>query len=165
VATPTRPDFLRILGVLSEHEVEFIVVGGVCAVLHGAPVTTFDLDLVHGRDPENLEKLVSALGELGAYYRGHGSKRLAPRVSDLRSDGHHLLMTDAGPLDLLGVVGDGETFESLTGRAEEMGVGEELKVQVLDLPTLIELKEHAGREKDLAVLPVLRATALEKETD
>ena len=65
----------------------------------------------------------------------------------------------------MGVVGDGETFESLTGRAEEMGVGEELKVQVLDLPTLIELKEHAGREKDLAVLPVLRATALEKETD
>ena len=162
MTTPTRPDFLHILETLCEHEVEFIIVGGVCAVLHGAPVTTFDLDLVHGRGPENLERLVAALRKLGAYYRGHGNKRLSPRASDLKSDGHHLLMTQAGPLDLLGVVGDGETFESLLPKTVEMSAGEELQVQVLELATLIELKEYAGREKDLAVLPVLRATASEK---
>jgi hypothetical protein len=39
------PDFLEILKVLSRHKVDFIIVGGVCAVLHGAPVSTFDLDL------------------------------------------------------------------------------------------------------------------------
>jgi hypothetical protein len=38
---------------------------------------------------------------------------------------------------------------------------EGLVVRVLDLPTLIELKEHADRPKDLAVLPVLRATLAE----
>ena len=91
-----------------------------------------------------------------------GSKRFSPGALDLKSDGHHLLMTDAGPLDLLGVVGEGETYESLLARTVEMSAGEMLKVQVLELATLIELKEHAGREKDLAVLPVLRATALEK---
>ncbi|MBW1690691.1 MAG: hypothetical protein JRJ70_08075 [Deltaproteobacteria bacterium] len=58
------PDFLEILKTLTEHEVDFIVVGGVCAVLHGAPVTTFDLDLVHSRSPENLERLILALKEL-----------------------------------------------------------------------------------------------------
>jgi hypothetical protein len=45
------PDFLEILKILVSNEVDFIVIGGVCAVLHGAPVTTFDLDLVHSRVP------------------------------------------------------------------------------------------------------------------
>jgi hypothetical protein len=44
---------------LADHRVEFIVIGGVCAVLHGAPVTTFDLDVVHSRTPENLNRLLS----------------------------------------------------------------------------------------------------------
>ncbi len=38
------PDFLEILKILSKHKVDFIVVGGVCAAIHGAPVTTFDLE-------------------------------------------------------------------------------------------------------------------------
>lgn len=41
----TTSDFLEILRTLSEYKVDFIVVGGVCAVLHGAPMTTFDLPL------------------------------------------------------------------------------------------------------------------------
>jgi hypothetical protein len=36
------PDFFKILEILSEHGVSYIIVGGVCAVLLGAPVTTFD---------------------------------------------------------------------------------------------------------------------------
>ena len=39
------PDLLEIQKILSKHKVDFIVVGGVCAVIHGAPVTTFALDL------------------------------------------------------------------------------------------------------------------------
>ena len=54
----SAPDFLEILRILSDHKVEFIVVGGVCAVLHGAPVATFDLDLVHNRALDNLERLI-----------------------------------------------------------------------------------------------------------
>jgi len=38
------PSFREILEVLNEHQVEYIVVGGVAAVIHGAPTTTFDLD-------------------------------------------------------------------------------------------------------------------------
>lgn len=36
---------------LAGHGVDFIVVGGVAAVLGGAPISTFDLDIVHARDP------------------------------------------------------------------------------------------------------------------
>ena len=45
----SNPRFLEILKVLTVHSVDVIVVGGVSAVLHGAPVTTFDLDIVHAR--------------------------------------------------------------------------------------------------------------------
>ena len=62
VTRPT-PDFLEIIRILSGHKVDFIIVGGVCAVLHGAPVTTFDLDLVHSRSQDNLNRLLSALEE------------------------------------------------------------------------------------------------------
>ena len=47
-------DFFEILNVLCAHEVQFIVVGGVSALLNGAPIMTFDLDIVHERSPENI---------------------------------------------------------------------------------------------------------------
>jgi hypothetical protein len=80
VKRPT-PDFLEILRILSRHKVDFIVVDGICGVLHGAPVTTFDLDLVHSRSQDNLNRLISALEELDAYYRGRGDQRLKPGLS------------------------------------------------------------------------------------
>ncbi len=47
----------RFREVLSSHSVDFIVVGGISAVLNGAPVNTFDLDIVHSRDPANVARL------------------------------------------------------------------------------------------------------------
>jgi hypothetical protein len=40
------------------------VVGGAAAVLHGAPITTQDLDIVHRRTGENVQRLASLLAEL-----------------------------------------------------------------------------------------------------
>ncbi len=68
MANPT-PDFLRIIRVLLEHDVDFIIVGGVCAVLQGVPVTTADLDIVHRRSEENVTKLLAALDALAAQSR------------------------------------------------------------------------------------------------
>ncbi len=105
------PDFQEILKVLVSNEVDFIVVGGVCAVLHGAPVTTFDLDLVHSRVPDNLNCLMLSLHALDAYYREREDIRLIPTLSHLSSPGHQLLMTKYGPLDLLGTIGKGHNYE------------------------------------------------------
>jgi hypothetical protein len=77
------------------------------------------------------------------------------------SPGHQLLATTHGDVDCLGAVGEGRTYEDLLSHAPELSLGEGLSVHVVDLPTLIELKEKAGRPKDLAVLPVLRATLAE----
>jgi hypothetical protein len=50
-------DFLAVIHALSEHCVDFIVVGGVAAVLEGAPISTFDLDIVHSRAIDNVQRL------------------------------------------------------------------------------------------------------------
>jgi hypothetical protein len=69
-----------------------------------------------------------------------------------------LLATQYGDLECLGAVGDGQSYEDLLDRAPDLELEDGLVVRVIDLPTLIELKEKAGRPKDLAALPVLRAT-------
>lgn len=155
-------DFLTILQTLSGHNVKFIVIGGVCAVLHGAPVTTFDLDIVHARTPDNLEHLMDALRDLDAYYREHRNTRLRPDIRDLVSAGHHLLLTQAGPLDLLGTVASGRDYDALLDHSTLLPIGDNLDIHVLDLATLIQLKEETGRDKDIAVLGILRHTLEEK---
>ena len=156
------PDPRAILETLLQHEVEFIVVGGVCAALHGAPVTTLDLDIVHSRDPDNLAALVCALDSLGAYYREQPERRLKPQRSFLTARGHHLLITSAGPLDVLGTIGHDQDYHDLLECTTEFEIGEGLNVKVLNLDTLIEMKECLGRDKDRSVLPVLRRTLEEK---
>jgi len=141
--------------------VDFIVVGGICGVLHGAPVTTFDLDLVHSRSQDNLNRLISALEELDAYYRGRGDQRLKPGLSHLSSPGHQLLMTTFGPLDLLGAIGIGHSYDDLMKHTVVLEVGG-LQVQVLDLETLIEVKKETISDKDKAVIPILERTLQEK---
>jgi hypothetical protein len=160
VASPT-PKFRDALEALCRHRVEFIIVGGVAAVLNGAPISTFDLDIVHSRTAENLARALAALTELEAYYRDHTGRRLPPSADLLAGDGHNLLTTKFGPLDLLGTIGRGHTFEALLDESIEQPLGA-VVVRVLSLPALIRIKQEVAREKDLAVLAILRRTLEEK---
>lgn len=155
-----RARYAEVLRRLRSNDVEFIVVGLMAGVLRGAPVMTADLDIVHRRTAENVSRLLQVLAGLDAVYR-HDPRRLRPGESHLMSPGHQLLVTTHGDLDCLGAVGEGRSYEDLLERAPELDLGNGLAVRVVDLPTLIELKEQAGRPKDLAVLPVLRATHAE----
>jgi hypothetical protein len=157
-----KPDFLAILRLLTGKRVDFIVVGGVGAVLQGAPVATFDLDLVHSRTPQNIERLLAALEPLEARFRDLAGRGLKPASTHLASPGHLLLMTRFGPLDLLGEIGAGRGYEALLAETVEMELGAGQSVRVLDLPALIRTKEEAGREKDRAVLAILRRTLEER---
>ena len=157
-----KPNFLEILRILRKYQVEFIVVGGVCAVLHGAPISTFDLDLVHSRAPNNIDRLMVALKTLDAHYRGRGTRKMRPGVSHLSSPGHQLLMTKAGPLDLLGVIGKTSGYNELLEHTIQLEVGRGLPIRLLDLETLIKVKEETARDRDKAILPILRRTLEEK---
>ncbi len=92
-----------ILEVLERHDVRYVVVGGVAAVLAGAPISTYDLDIMHSRAPENLPKLIDALHGLDAHYR-NDRRHLVPNESHLKGPGHQLLKTRFGDLDVLGTI-------------------------------------------------------------
>jgi len=155
-------DYLAILKTLRRHGVDFVIVGGVCAVLHGAPIATFDLDVVHSREPNNLARLMAALEELDARYRIPGRREKRPGPSHLASAGHQLLMTRFGPLDLLGTIGKGRDYGQLLDETIELEIGGGLKVRVSTLESLVKTKEETGQEKDRAVLPVLRQVLEQK---
>ena len=155
------PDFERLLATLSARNVQCIVVGGVAAVLQGAPVTTFDLDIVHQRTTQNIEALLLALSDLKAQYRSHPQVEFRSEV--LMGPEHQLTLTEHGPLDLLGAIGENETYEDLLGQTEVLEIGE-MRIRVLDLAGLIDQKIKVGREKDKAIIPILRR-ALEERAD
>jgi hypothetical protein len=96
------PKFREALEILAAHHVDFVVVGGVAAVLGGAPISTFDLDIVHDRAPTNVVRLLDALAALDARYRDLTGRVLRPEARALEGEGHHLLLTRCGPLDVLG---------------------------------------------------------------
>jgi hypothetical protein len=156
-------DFLAALRALREGGVEFAVVGGLAAVLNGAPVNTFDLDIVPARDEDNVARLLRVLDSIDAIYRIQPLRRLKPTASHLSSTGHHNLITSCGPLDVLGAIGRGLTYQDLLPHTSEMEIGGGVLVRVLNLETLVALKEELAGEKDLAVLPVLRRTLEQKQ--
>lgn len=143
---------------LCERDVRFIVVGGLAAVLNGAPVQTFDMDLVYSREAANLERLLGFLQAADAVFRIQPERRLRPTESHLAGGGHLNLETCYGPIDLLGSIGRNLGFADLLPHSNEMMLGEGERIRVLDLETIIAIKEQLASEKDLAVLPVLYQT-------
>ena len=144
------------LRTLRAHDVRFIVVGGVAAWMFGATVFTIDLDIVHDRSPENVDRLLAALHAMSALHRDPAGRRIPPAADTLRGPGHNLLATDRGPLDALGVIGSGHDYAALLPKSREVTVEPGLSMNVLDLEAQIAIKEETGRPKDLAMLPVLR---------
>lgn len=149
--------FLGLLRALLGHQVDFIVVGGVAALLEGAPILTLDLDVLVDQTPENLVSVLSALRELKARYRDPAGRHIEPDAEKLATMRLHLLETDLGALDVLSTIGGGLLYRDLLARTVLYRL-EEAQVRVLDLAAVIETKEHADRDKDRAVLPVLRQT-------
>jgi hypothetical protein len=157
------PDFFEILRCLCLHNVDFIVVGGVSAVLSGAPLNTFDIDIVHSRELANIDRLQRALHDLCAIYRFQPERRLVPSVSHLVSAGHQLLMTKFGPLDVLGTIGRSRSYVDLVPGSVRVELDPDVTIYILGLETQILVKEEVGAPKDLAVLPLLRRTLQEKQ--
>lgn len=160
---PRSVRFLGLLRVLLRHKVDFLVVGGVAAQLEGAPIVTFDLEILYDKAPENLSRLLAALRELKARYRDPAGRHIEPDTAKLATFRVNLLLTDLGALDVLSAIGKGLTYQDLVGRTLSYELGE-VRVRVLDLAAVIETKEQANRDKDRAVLPVLRQTLAMKKS-
>ena len=161
---PTGPDLSALLEGLIETDIKFILVGGLAAVVQGAPVTTMDVDIVHNQSSENISKLFAFLKSIGAFYRRPDDIVIEPKEEDFSGMGHALFTTRLGPLDVLAVIEEGKAYEDLlehTVKIEFRGH----TIRVLNLKMLIELKKTSKDPKDKRRLPVLEETLRQLEEE
>ena len=150
--------FYGALRSLSDAGIDFILVGGLAAIIQGAPVVTRDVDVVFSRASENLTRILRWLERSDAIFRIQPDRKLRPNQSHVAAGKHLNLLTVYGPVDLLGTAGEGLGYEELLPNSPEIEIDDSLRIRVLDLGTIISIKEKIGSEKDLAVLPTLRST-------
>jgi hypothetical protein len=148
----------QLLATLDRHSVEFVVIGGIAATIHGSTLATFDVDVTPRRTRENLARLSKALTELGARIRddrGGAGLLFNHDAASLADAQMWNLTTDAGDLDLSFVPAGTRGFEDLVRDAVRVDIAG-MTLQVASLADVIRSKEAAGREKDRAALPLLR---------
>lgn len=152
---PAEVRFDEALRILTRHEVEFIVVGGIAAILQGSPLTMGGVDVVYLASEENCRRLAEALDEMDASYADPAGRRILPDAARLASVRVHLTNTSCGRVDLMRTVGNDLAYRNLIGRTRVLEVAE-LEIRVLELEAIIETKEQADRPKDRYQLPFLR---------
>jgi predicted nucleotidyltransferase len=159
VPEPPELDVERILGVLTSRGVDFVVIGGVAAVMHGSAIFTQDLDICFASDETNLGALGKALVELDARLRGVADEvPFVPDAATLRRVRLLTLETSAGPLDVQAEPAGCPPYARLRRNAERVDLGG-YAVLIASVEDLIGMKRAAGRPKDLIAVEELEAIA------
>ena len=147
----------RILAALVHHGVDFVVIGGIAAVLHGGELKTGDVDVVHAMGDENLRNLGAALEELDArsiQIPGLSTDHLARLLSGAVLWRWH---TRFGDFDMMASAsGAPRGYEGLKPGAVSVNV-DDFDVLVAGVDDLIAMKRTTGRAKDVAKLAELEA--------
>lgn len=152
-----QTDFKQVLEILLRGDVQFVLIGGLAANVHGTARVTYDIDVVYARADDNLKKLAQALEPISPYLRG------APPglpfkldAKTLRGGLNFTLDTALGDVDLLGEATGGGTYEQLIATAERIDAfGHRVPCASIDM--LIRMKTAAGRPKDFEALAELEA--------
>jgi hypothetical protein len=159
VSSAEWPEFrpADLLRRLVAERVDFVVVGGLAAVVHGSAAITRDLDITYAPDPENLERLGRAMVSLDARLRGvTDDVPFVPDRRTLRRTRVLTLATPDGSLDLLAQPDGAPPYERLKERAWRAPLAG-ITVRVASLDDLIAMKKAAGRPKDLVAVEELEA--------
>jgi hypothetical protein len=147
----------RILETLNRHQVEYVLVGGYAARLHGSLRPTCDIDITPSTTLQNLRRLSAALGELDAKIRVDSQEGLpvAAPAESLRGLQMLNLRTTAGDLDLsFFPAGFPTGYDGLWPGAALHAVAD-VTLQVAGLHDVIKSKMAAARAKDFDALPEL----------
>ena len=145
-------NFRAILEALLDHEVEFVVVGGVALVARGAPRTTEDIDLCYARDELNLSRLAAALAPLQPYLRdAPPGLPFTLDAQTLKAGLNFMLTTTMGDVDLLGELSGIGGYHDVKAASSPVPLYGG-SIRLLDLAGLERAKTAAGRIKDIADL-------------
>ena len=139
------------LRLLAEHEVEYLIVGGVGGRLQGAATTTQDIDIMPEPSPENLRRLAAALSDLETKKKDSGSTSFEPhneidplefRTADISS-----FDTRYGEIDVLMVLPGVGTFDTVRPHARQYE-WRGIIITTASLDDIITSKKTADRAKD-----------------
>ncbi len=143
---------------LLEAELDFVLIGGYAAVVHGASQVTHDLDICAVITESELRKLKHALSGLDPKHRMNSAFR--PSLDEVPIPGevlkNYYLRTDAGVLDILDEVSVAGSYQDLKSRAVTIQIFGHV-CKVISLDDLIAVKKVMSRAKDKAVLEELLA--------
>ena len=163
MAAPLDP--ACIFRALAEHDVEYVLIGGLAAVLPGSSAVTNDADILPSKDEDNLRHLSDCLRSLDARIRTPDEPAgvgFDPHPSLLGSVAMLNMTTRCGDLDLTFSPAALDDYARVRDRAVEFEIYE-CRVSVAALDDIIRSKEAAARPKDHATLPILRALREELE--
>lgn len=151
-------DLNLLLKILLEHKLDFLIVGGFAAVVHGSSHVTKDLDITMLMNQENINKLRLALKPFEPRHRMNPAHKPSfldepKNISDLQNI---YIETTAGILDVVTLSSHLGSFEELKSRAATVSLFG-YDCHVLSLDDLIRVKETMSRPKDLIVLEELKA--------
>jgi hypothetical protein len=125
---------------LRKHQVKYVIIGGIAAILHGVPRATFDLDILVEATPDNAQRLLDALLDagLGTAAMTTAEELLAHEITIFR-DRVQIDVQTSTP---------GIRFEEVWERREVMKYGRQ-EFYVLSRDDLIASKRASGRQQDL----------------
>jgi hypothetical protein len=154
-------DAEAILAALSDHGVDFVVIGGLAVAAHGYVRATKDVDVVPSPEPENRRRLFEALSSIHAKPLELGDLRpeelLVPFTADgLDGGGNWALSTSRGRIDVMQWVPGIETYDQLRAGALEVDVSGAGRVMFAGYDELVSMKRAAGRPDDRRDLERLR---------
>ena len=155
-------DFQRIFKELSDEEIDYIVVGGLAVNMHGIPRMTYDIDLMILLESENILKIVSKLKGWGYLPRvsvhpeelANKQKRDSwIQEKNMKAFSFYNDKQPVGEIDL--IIDSPIPYGELRKRASDLKLGL-VKVPVISIDDLIELKLKSGRKQDLSDVEHLR---------
>jgi hypothetical protein len=166
-----EPPLLRapaILRVLEQHNVDYVVIGGIAARLWGSPRNTDDLDVCAAQSRANKKRLAAALTQLNARFRPPGLEEgFAPPAGwDDRAFDSMIsvaLTTELGWFDVWFIPDGTGGYDDLIRAASKAELADGLIVQVAALEDIVRSKSAAGRNKDLGAIDHLRELARRRD--
>jgi hypothetical protein len=159
VARPRVREFQpkAILRTLLEHEVDFVLIGGLAGMAHGSSYPSYDVDIAYARDRPNLERLARALQALGATLRGTPAGLPFQLDAETLEEGSRFTFeTPFGPFDIVSDPRGAPAYEQLKAAGRPAEVDRE-RILVASLDHLIAMKEASGRTKDKLMATECRA--------
>ena len=142
-------DFIDFLTTLSEHDVDFVVVGGYAVAFYGHARATKDIDVLVRSDAENAQRLYRALADFGAPL-----KSLEIREQDLENyGGVFQIGSEPQRIDVITRI-SGVNYDQAIAEAESFDLNGHL-IRVIGYEALVKNKRSRARLQDLADVEAL----------